>query len=146
MTTTEQAFRGSAADAMLRAALLPCAAVCAGCIALSAWLAGTSGLWGAALGAVLVFAFCTLTLVVLGLTRGIDPVAALLLALALYTVKVVALGVSLVIIGRTSLLEDPAGRTALGLTVIAATLTWTILELVASVKHRQLLYDLGESR
>lgn len=143
MTTTEKTFRGSAADAMLRAALLPSLAVCGVCIALFGRGAGAAGAWGAAFGSGLVIAFCGLTLIALGLGRRLDPAIVLLLALGLYLGKVIALGAALVVVDRAGLLGDPFDRTAVGVTVIAATLTWTVAEIVASVRHREPLYDLA---
>lgn len=148
MTTSRshprKAWSSSAAGSMLRVALLPSVAVSAVCVALGAWVAGQTGFWGSLLGAGLVLVFFSMSLVALGATTHLDPTLTLLIALALYTVKIIALAVAFVALNGAGLLGDPFDRTALGVTVIVSTLVWTVLEIVASVKHREPLYDLGE--
>lgn len=145
MTTTAQHTGITAARAMVRVAMPPSLAVAAAC-ALVGWLAvGPSGLWGAALGGGLVVVFFTLSLSVLALTRRLDPSLTLLVALGLYVAKVVALGAGLLVVAQTGLVGDPFHRTAVAASVIACTLTWTVAEIVASARHRQPLYDLGEA-
>lgn len=136
--------RDSAAGAMLRGAVLPSIAVSAVCVGVATWAVGESGLWGSLLGAGLVLVFFSMSLVALGATARLDPTLTLLIALALYTAKIIALAVAFVVLNGAGLMGDPFDRTALGVTVIVCTLVWTILEIVASVKHREPLYDLGD--
>ncbi|MBA2531267.1 MAG: hypothetical protein H0V23_04070, partial [Nocardioidaceae bacterium] len=56
--------------------------------------------------------------------------------------KVVALAVVFVVLGSQGWLDDPLHRGALGLTIIVSTLTWTLVQILAVVRHRQPLYDL----
>lgn len=143
--TTATPFGDSTAAAMLRGGLVPTGLVAVVCIVISAFVAGSTGLWGAVLGAAMVIVFFTLSLVVLGAARRIDPMATLLIALALYAAKVIALGVALIVLNLADLVGDPFHRTALGVTIIACTLVWTVGEIVAATRRRELLYDLREA-
>ncbi|MDO9377863.1 MAG: hypothetical protein Q7T56_03365 [Nocardioidaceae bacterium] len=144
--TTPVARHGSAIAPTLLPSLVPSVAVGAVCVVVATLTAGSSGLWGALLGAGLVVVFFTLSLVVLGAARGVAPSLVLVLALSLYVGKVAALLLAFVALTRAGVLGDQLDRTSLGVTVIAATLAWTVGEIVASVKQREPLYDLGEER
>ena len=131
------------ATVMLRGAVAPALIVSLGCIAVATASRGTSGLWGSLLGATLVLAFFATSALVLGATRTTEPAAALLVALCLYTAKVVALAVVFVLLEGFGLLGEPLHRGSLALTVIASALTWTVVQVVTAVRHRQPLYDGG---
>lgn len=145
MMTTATPLGDTTAGAMLRGAVVPSAVVSAVCVAVSAATVGSTGLWGALFGVALVTVFFTLSLYVLGATRKLDPVVTLMIAMALYAAKVIAMGIALIVVNLADLVGDPFHRTALGATVIACTLTWTIFEIVGATKRRELLYDLGEA-
>lgn len=144
MTTDDKArlTPRSAAGAQLRGAALPALGVSVGCVTTATWLEGSAGFWGSLVGASLVFAFFSTSLLVLGEMRTTEPVVVLLVALGLYTVKVVALAVVFVLLGSLGWLDDPLHRGALGLTVIVCTLTWTIMQIVSALRYRKPLYDL----
>lgn len=143
--STAQHSGNTAAGAMLQGALPPTLAVSGAGVLISWLVAGPTGMWGALLGAGLVVVSFSLSLVALGATRRLDPALTLLIALALYAAKVVALAVGLIAVAQAGLIGDPFHRTALAGAVIACTVTWTTFEIVASVKHREPLYDLGKS-
>ncbi|UPK73899.1 hypothetical protein MU582_15850 [Nocardioidaceae bacterium SCSIO 66511] len=145
MMTTAKPLGDTTAGAMFRGAFVPTGAVAIVAVAVSALSAGLTGLWGSLLGAALVFAFFGLSLVVLGTTRAADPILVLMVALALYGAKVVALFVAFILLNAADLVGDPFHRTALGVTIIACTLTWTVGEIVGATRHREPLYDLGEA-
>lgn len=104
-------------------------------------LAGGTGLWGALAGAAMVVAFFSSGTWVLNRTRRLDPAVTLLVAMALYLGKILALLVTLVVLDATGLLGDPLHRLSLALTVVACTLTWTTTEVVTTVRRRQPIYD-----
>jgi len=131
--------------AMLRGAALPSLVMSVACVVVATAARGTSGLWGSLLGAGLVYAFFGLSLVVLGATATVEPAIALLVALGLYTAKVIALALTFVLLQHLGLLGEPLHRGALALTVIVCTLAWTVLQIAGAVRHRQPLYDLGTS-
>lgn len=130
---------------MFRGALVPGLAVAGLCVALGAAVDGRPGAGGALLGAALVAGSFALSLVVLGATRRCDPVLTMLVALTFYATKIVALAAGLVALEATGLLDGSLDRTAFGLSVVVCTVGWTVAEVVAAVKHRQPLYDLGEA-
>ena len=114
-----------------------------GCVVIAAATSGSTGLWGSLVGAALVFAFFGASLVVLGATRTAEPAVALLVALVLYTAKVVALALIFVLLQGAGLLGEPLHRGALALTIIVCTLAWTALQLAVAVRARVPLYDVG---
>ena len=145
MMTTAKPLGDTTAGAMLRGALVPTGIVAVACVVVSALVAGATGLWGALLGVVLVGTFFTLSLLVLDAARAVDPIVVLMIALALYAAKVVGLFVAFIVINAADLVDEPFNRTALGITVIACTLTWTVGEIIGATRRRELLYDLGEA-
>ncbi|UYM05985.1 hypothetical protein [Solicola gregarius] len=145
MMTTAKPLGDTTAGAMFRGAIVPSAVVAVISVVLSVLAAGTTGLWGSLLGVALVLTFFGLSLVVLGATRAADPLLVLMVALALYGAKVVGLFVAFILINAADLVDDPFDRTALGITVIVCTLTWTVGEIVGATRRREPLYDLGEA-
>ena len=129
--------RGGTPTALLFGALL----VSIGCVAIAAVTRGSTGLWGSLVGATLVYAFFGASMVVLRSTRTADPEVALLVALGLYTGKVVALALTFVLLQQSGLLGEPLHRGALALTVIVCTLAWTVLQITSTVRQRQPIYD-----
>lgn len=144
MTTTAKPLGNTTAGAMLRGALVPSGIVAAACVVISALAAGATGLWGSLLGAALVAVFFTVSLLVLDSARAVDPIVVLMIALALYAAKVIGLFVAFIVVNAADLVDEPFNRTALGVTVIVCTLTWTVGEIVGATRRRELLYDLGE--
>jgi ATP synthase protein I len=127
------------AAAMLRAALTPTLLVGAG----AGVLAGAPGVWGAVIGLALVVVFFALGLLVLARCAGVDPALVLLIALGLYTAKVVLIGGAFILLDSSGVLRGFADHLALGVTAIACTLTWTIGETVGVVRAREQAYDVG---
>ena len=107
----------------------------------SAVLVGPTGLWGALAGSLLVLAFFSSSTFVLTRTQRLDPALTMLVAMALYLGKILALLVTLVVIDAVGLLGDPLHRTALAAAVVACTLTWSTAEVVTTVRRRQPIYD-----
>jgi|SRR5699024_4296555 len=136
--------RGATASGMLRTAVPTTSVVALGCIGGGWLLAGRTGLAGAALGAGLVMAFFTLSLVTFTAARRLDPAVTLLLAIGLYAAKVIALALGLIAVSQAGLIGDPFHQVSLAVTVITCTLSWTVAEIVAATRQRQPLYDLAE--
>jgi ATP synthase protein I len=133
------------AAAMLRAALAPTLLVGAVAVAVAGGVAGAAGVWGALLGLALVVLFFALGLLVLARCAGVDPALVLVIALGLYTAKVVLIGGTFVLLDSTGVLRGFADHLALGMTAIACTLTWTVGETVGAIRVRQPAYDLDGS-
>lgn len=128
--------------ATLRVLLLPTLVAGVVAVALAGATRGSTGLFGALAGAGLVLAFFTATHLVLDRTGHLPPELTLLVALGLYTVKVVALALTFVLLSGSGLMGDPLHRAALALTVIACTLAWTSAEVRAAMTARIPTYDL----
>lgn len=124
--------------------LLPAAISSAISAGICAAVAGSEGLYGALVGAALVAAFFLSSLLVLGPTKSISPTATMIIALLLYGAKVVALVVFMVFLFQPSGIGEKLDRESLAGTVVALTLVWTVLEIRAATKSRQLLYDLSD--
>ncbi len=134
----------TAATAMLRAGLAANGVVAALAASAGYLYAGSTGAAGALVGSVLVAASFAASLLVLDRTRDLDPTLTLLIALALYVAKLGALLVVLGLLGAVGAVDadGPLDRASLGLTVVAATLVWSVVEVVAVTRHRQPVYDL----
>jgi len=133
------------AAGMLRGALAPTLAVGAVAVVGSGLLAGAQGVLGALIGVSLVVVFFGLGLFVLRRCAHLEPALVLLIALGLYTAKVVLIGGSLLLVDASGMLEGIADEMALGVTAIACTLAWTTGQIVGATRARVPLYDLGEN-
>jgi len=127
----------------LRGLLVPTVVTGGVSVLLAAVTRGSTGLFGAVVGAGLVLAFFSVSHLVLERTAHLPPELTFLVALGLYTVKVVVLALTFVLLSGLDLLGDPLHRGALGLSVIACTLTWTVAEVRHAMTARIPAYDLG---
>lgn len=122
--------------------VVPTGVVAALALVVAALLRGSTGAYGALAGTVVVLVSFSSTHLVLGRTRHLPPELTLVIALALYVLKVVALAVVFVLLDVAGFLGDPLHRGALALTVICCTLAWTAAEIWAAVHSRQPRLDL----
>jgi ATP synthase protein I len=130
--------------ATLTQVVLPTLAVSVVAVVVAGVAAGSPGALGAAVGAVLVLGFFSLTHQVLGRTRDLPPEMALIIALGLYTAKVVALAMCFVALSASGLLGDQLHRASLAVTVIVCTVAWTVAEVRAAMGARIPTYVLNE--
>ena len=117
---------------LLRRSLVPSLVtglVCA--VVAGVWLGAGAGL-SAALGAAIVVLFFGARLVVMGRTARSNPQLVLVVALAVYTVKVVLLGVAMVVLTRLPGI-DPR---PLGITVLVTAVVWLAAEMRGFVRLR----------
>jgi ATP synthase protein I len=129
---------------LMRGALKPTLAVAAVAIALSTLLAGTRGLAGAVLGAVVVVSFSGAGLLALRMVRQSFPEVVLLVAVASYFLRVLIFGGLLAALGTLEGVDVVVERMATSLTVIACVAAWCTGEVRAFVRMRVPLYDLDE--
>ena len=132
----------TAAAAMLRAGLVTAVGVAVVAAGLSYGAAGWAGVAGSLTGSVLVALFFATSFLVLDRTRHLDPVVTLLVALGLYVGKLAALLVVLVLLSAGGALDGPLHRASMAVTIVVATLIWSVVEVVAATRHRQPMYDL----
>jgi ATP synthase protein I len=109
--------------ALLRGAFIPTLLVGFISIALSTWLKGSAGLVGALLAQFVVLIFFAANIGVARLSRDLDPVMTMSLAMFSYMAKVLLLGVFLWLI-TTFIPADTCDRKAFALAAVAATFAW----------------------
>jgi len=109
--------------ALLRGALIPTVIVGVISIALSSWLKGSAGFVGALLAQFVVLIFFAANIGVARISRDLDPVMTMSLAMFSYMAKVVLLGVFLWLI-TTFIPAETCDRKAFALAAVAATFAW----------------------
>lgn len=109
--------------ALLRGAVLPTLVVSLISIALSTWMKGSAGLVGALLAQIVVVIFFATNIGAARLTRDLDPVMTMSIAMFSYMAKVIMLGVFLFLI-TTFVPEANCDRRAFALSAVAATFAW----------------------
>ena len=109
--------------ALLRGAAIPTLVVGVASIAISTWAKGIAGLIGALLAQFVVVIFFAANLGVARLSRDLDPVMTMSLAMFSYMAKVLLLGVFLWLI-TTFVSADTCDRKAFALSAVAATFAW----------------------
>jgi hypothetical protein len=109
--------------ALLRGAALPTLVVGIASVAISTWVKGGAGLVGALLAQFVVVIFFAANIGVARLSRDLDPVMTMSLAMFSYMAKVLLLGVFLWLI-TTFVSADTCDRKAFALSAVAATFAW----------------------
>ena len=109
--------------ALLKGAIIPTAVVAVASIALSTWLKGSAGLVGALLAQFVVLIFFATNIGTARLTRDLDPVMTMSIAMFSYMAKVIMLGTFLFLI-TTFVPEANCDRRAFALSAVAATFAW----------------------
>ena len=120
---------------LLRGAFIPTLVVSLVAIATCALVQGKSGFWGALLAQFVVIIFFVIHIVVSRLTRNLDPISTMAMALFSYFAKLFALGVLLWVIAKYT---DRAtiNRIAFGITAVALTIAWLWGEIASYMKLR----------
>lgn len=129
------------ATAMLRGALGPTLGVGAVCLVVWGLLAGAEGVVGALVGQALVVVFFALGLLILRSCAKLEPTLVLLIAMGLYTGKVVLIGGTLLYLHSSGVFVGVADNVALGVTAIACTVAWSAGQIVGFTRARQPVYD-----
>lgn len=109
--------------ALLRGALIPTVLVGLISIALSTYFKASSGLVGSLLAQLVVVIFFATNIGAARLTRDLDPVMTMSIAMFSYMAKVIMLGVFLFLI-TTFVPEANCDRRAFALSAVAATFAW----------------------
>jgi hypothetical protein len=108
---------------MLRGALIPTAIVGAACIAIFSAIKGMYGFYGALVAQGVVVIFFVVHLLVSKLSRNIDPMATMALALFSYVTKLTMIGSFLIILDKLTP-EEVIDRNSFGITALAVTAAW----------------------
>jgi hypothetical protein len=122
MSPKSEVFKSSE-NQMLRGALIPTLIV--GLIALITftWRNGKSGLVGALLAQIIVIIFFVVHILISMISRNLDPIMTMALAMFSYFAKVLLLGAALAAIAKFTT-PDTINRIAFGITAIALTFAW----------------------
>lgn len=117
---------------LLRRSVPPALVAGAVCAAAAALLREPLAAVSALLGAAIVVLFFGARLVVMRRTARANPQLVLVVALAVYTAKVLLLGLAMVLLTRLPWVDGPA----LGLTVLVTAVVWLAAEMRAFVRLR----------
>ena len=120
---------------LLRGAFVPTLIVSLVAIAVSTVVQGSSGFWGALLAQFVVIIFFVIHIAVSRMTRNLDPISTMAMAMFSYFAKLFALGALLWAIAKYT---DRAtnNRTAFGVTAVALTIAWLWGEIASYMKLR----------
>ena len=120
---------------LLRGAFVPTLIVSLVAIAVSTFIQGDSGFWGALLAQFVVIIFFVIHIAVSRMTRNLDPISTMAMAMFSYFAKLFALGALLWAIAKYT---DRAtiNRTAFGVTAVALTIAWLWGEIASYMKLR----------
>ena len=120
---------------LLRGAFVPTLIVSAVAIAVSAVIKGLSGFWGAVLAQFVVIIFFVIHIAVSRMTRNLDPISTMAMAMFSYFAKLFALGALLWAIAKYTD-RSTINRTAFGITAVALTIAWLWGEIASYMKLR----------
>ncbi|MEO5652438.1 MAG: hypothetical protein ABIN79_12205 [Marmoricola sp.] len=105
-------------------------------------LDGSSGAGGAAVGGLLSLSFFTFGSVIVNMATRLAPEAAMVVALTTYTLQVVLVVIAFALIRASGALGETLSAEWLAVAVVAATLAWTVGQVVATVRSRVPVYDI----
>ena len=120
---------------MLKGALIPSLVVGIIALVLSTLIKGSAGLYGALLAQVVVLVFFLINIAVAAITKNVDPIATMALAMFSYFSKILILGAMMFFIGKFTNNSD-INRMSFGLSAIALTFAWLGGEVRAYLKLR----------
>jgi hypothetical protein len=100
-------------------------------------LAGWPGFWGAVVGAAVVVIFLVIHVLVAAITRNMDPISTMALAMFAYFAKVMALAGFLIAFRGSDFLDRPT----FGVTAICVTSGWLAAEIRTFTKSRFVLSE-----
>jgi hypothetical protein len=120
---------------MFRGAFIPSVVVAIVTVTGSALIRHTPGLWGALMASATVIIFFSIHLVINQISKNLDPIAVMSLAMFSYFAKILVMGAFLVIVTKTTTPEN-VDRPAFAVTALAITAAWLGGEIRAFFKLR----------
>ena len=118
-----------------RGALLPAVVTAAVAILAGVLIRGTSGLWGALLASATVILYFSVHLLISRISKDLDPMATMALAMFSYFAKVVLMGALLLVVTKTTSPET-VDRPTFAIAALSITAAWLAGEIRAFVKLR----------
>jgi len=131
--TSGPSGENSSETMMWRGALLPSLVVTVICVAGSIAIKKGPGAWGSLLASLIVLLFFSVHLGISAISKNLDPIATMALAMFSYFAKVMVMGVFLLIVTKFT---SPAtvNRVAFAVTALAITAAWLAGEIRAFLK------------
>ena len=120
---------------LLRAAFIPTFLTSGFAILISTFVKGFPGFLGAALAQFVVIIFFIIHIAVSRMTRNLDPISTMAMALFSYFAKLFALGLLLWVIARYTE-RSTIDRMTFGITAVALTVAWLWGEIASFMKLR----------
>lgn len=121
--SSKNSENGTSESAMLKGALLPTVIVGIICIGLFTLIKGRHGLYGALVAQCVVVIFFLVHLLISKLSRNLDPMATMALAMFSYFAKVMVMGAFLLILTKFTS-REVIDRTSFGITALVLTAAW----------------------
>lgn len=125
----------AASGSMWKGALIPSVIVSVFTIIGSAFIRHTPGLWGALMASATVIIFFSIHLIINQVSKNLDPIAVMSLAMFSYFAKILVMGAFLVIVTKTTTPEN-VDRPAFAITALSITAAWLGGEIRAFFKLR----------
>lgn len=110
--------------------------------ALGALIDGSAGLWGGLLGTGLAVGVLWGGASVVDVVAGLMPSMSLLVALLTYALQVVLMGLVLLVVRRSGVLDSSVDAGWLAGSIIAVTATWIVAQIAIATRRRIPVYDL----
>jgi hypothetical protein len=110
-------------NTMIKSALIPTSIIGVLALLIFSLISGMEGFLGALLAQFVVVIFFLVHLLVSKLSRNLDPMATMALALLSYVTKLTAIGTFLILLTKLTP-RDAIDRTSFGVAAIAATAAW----------------------
>ena len=117
----------------MKGALIPSLIVGVIGVIISTLVKGSAGLYGALLAQLVVLVFFLINIAVASITKEVDPIATMALALFSYFTKILVLGAMMYVISQFTIDSD-INRMSFGLVAIALTFAWLGGEVRAYLK------------
>ena len=118
-----------------RSAFTPSTLVGALLIIILAWGKGVSRFWGALLGYSTVIIFFSVHLIVQRISKDLDPIAVMALAMFSYFAKIALMGAFLVIVSKATT-PNSVNRAAFAISALSVTAIWLAAEIRAFLRLR----------
>jgi len=116
-----------------RTALIPSLVVGIILIVALSVISGSSGLWGALLGVATVVIFFSVQLLVSRISKDLEPIAVMSLAMFSYFAKVALMGAFLIIVTKTTS-PTTVDRASFAIAALSVTVVWLASEIRAFLK------------
>jgi ATP synthase protein I len=122
-------------DKIFQSAFIPSIITSAFLITILAAIRHSPGFWGAFLGAVTVIIFLSVHLVVSKISKNLDPIAVMALAMFSYFAKIALMGAFLVIVTKSTSPKS-VDRASFAVTALSVTAIWLAAEIRAFLRLR----------